>query len=220
MKHIISILLVTLFLSSVTQAKEINTNEVIKKMIKAYGGKSNLLKLNNYKQVWNIEFMTSDKSGFDKREVEMPYKLRTEIVYPERTEVRMINKNSATKIFGGKKTPIKGPMFNAVKLQLMRLYHPLVLKNKLKDLTLTQNKKQYIFILKNGNLTVEYVVSKKTYLIEKAIGRLKMGLHQMQFLTRYEDFRSKGGVLVPHKEIKFVGGMNTAVMVLKEMKFK
>ena len=164
--------------------------------------------------------MTSDKSGFDNREVSMPHQLRTEIVYPERTEVRMINKNSATKIFGGKASPIKGPMFNAVRLQLMRLYHPLVLKNKLKDLSLRENKKQYIFVLKNGNLTVEYIVSKKTHLIQQAIGRLKMGPQQMQFLTRYEDFKPRRGVLVPHKEIKFVGGMNTAVMTLKEMKFK
>lgn len=219
MKQIISILLIALFLSSAGNAKELDAGLIINKMIKAYGGTKKLSQLNDYKQTWNIEFMTSDKSGFDNREVKVPHKLRTEIVYPHRTEVRIVKKNSATKIFGGKSTPIKGPMLNAVKLQLMRLYHPLVLKNKLKDLTLRENKKQYIFVLKNGDLTVEYIVSKRTHQIQQAIGRLKMGPRQMQFLTRYEDFKKRNGVLVPHKEIKFVGGMNTAVMTLKKMTF-
>ena len=220
MKHLLSTLFIALFLTGALNAKESNPGAVLDKMIQAYGGEKSLARLNDYKQVWNVKFMTSDKSGFDNREVKMPHKLRTEIVYPERTEVRMIENGTATKIFSGRAAPIRGPMLNAVKLQLMRLYHPLVLKERLKDLSLRENKKQYIFVLKNGTLTIEYIVSKRTHLIQQAIGRLKMGPQQMQFLTRYEDFKRREGVMVPHKETKFVGGMNTAVMTLKEMKFR
>ena len=92
MKYIISILLIALFLSNTANAKDLDANAIINKMIKAYGGKKKLSQLNNYKQTWNIEFMTSDKSGFDNREVSMPHQLRTEIVYPERTEVRKIGR--------------------------------------------------------------------------------------------------------------------------------
>ncbi len=214
MKQIISILLMALFFFSVANAKELDKQLIIDKMISSYGGEDKLLQLLSYKQTWNIEFMTSDSSGFDHREVVMPDYLRTEIVYPDRTEVRILNKDSGKKIFSGKVTPIKGPMINAVKLQLMRLYNPLVLKNKLNSLSVSQNSKQYIFELENDGMKVEYIVSKRSLFIEKTIGRLQIGPRKMKFLTKYDDYKSVNGVMLPHKETKFVGSMNTAVMTL------
>lgn len=219
MKQIISVLLMTLFFFSMANAKELDKRIIIDEMIKSYGGEENLLQLLNYKQTWNIEFMSSDDSGFDNREVIMPDYLRTEIVYPYKSEVRVINKNSAYKIFSGKTTQIKGPMIDSVKLQLMRLYNPLVLKNKIDDLTITQNSKQYIFELEKNSMKVEYIVSKKTLLIEKTIGRLQMGPRQLEFLTKYDDYKSVKGVMIPHKETKFVGSLNTAVMILDKNSF-
>ena len=219
MKQIASIFFIILFLTGTAYAKELSTKAVINKMIESYGGEEKLLQLNNYKQIWNVEFMNSDKSGFDNRSVTMPYNLRTEIVYPDKTEVRILTKDSAVKIFADKTIEARGPMLDAMRLQLMRLFHPLELKNRLKDLTMTQNSRQYILALKNGSVAVEYIISKKNYLIEKVIGRLQIGPQQMEFLTRYEDYKSVHGVLIPHKEVKFVGSMNTAIMVLKEVKF-
>ncbi|MCF6330446.1 MAG: hypothetical protein L3I99_02710 [Sulfurimonas sp.] len=219
MKNIIKILLMALLFFSVANAKELDKQLIINKMIDTYGGEEKLLQLLNYKQTWNIEFMSSDNSGFDKREIIMPDYLRTEIIYPNKTEIRVLNKNSAIKIFSGKTTPIKGPMINAVKLQLMRLYSPLVLKSKLDNITVSQNSKQYIFELEKSGVKVEYIVSKKTLLIEKTIGRLQMGPQQLEFLTKYEEYKSVNGVMVPHKEIKFVGSLNTAVMTLDKNSF-
>lgn len=209
----------TLFFFGVANAKELDKRLIINEMISSYGGEEKLLQLLSYKQTWNIEFMTSDSSGFDHREIKMPDYLRTEIVYPERTEVRILSKDSAKKIFSGKITPIKGPMINAVKLQLMRIYNPLVLKSKLNNLSVSQNSKQYIFELENGDMKVEYIVSKRTLFIEKTIGRLQMGPRKMQFITKYDDYKSLNGVMLPHKETKFVGSMNTAVMILKKTDF-
>ena len=219
MKKIVSIFFITLLLTGSAYAQEINKDTVIDKMLESYGGEEKLLQLNSYKQVWNIEFMTSDKSGYDNRTVKMPHYLRTEIIYPDRTEVRVLTSDSGIKIFGDKTIEAKGPMLSAMKLQLMRLFNPLVLKSKLRDLTLTQNTKQYILVLKNGDIAVEYIVSKKTHLIEKVIGRLQMGSQQMEFLTRYEDYKPVQGVLIPHKEVKFVGSMNTAIMTLSKIDF-
>lgn len=219
MRKIVSMLLVTLFLTTTTYAKELDNGAILQKMIKTYGGEDKLLALNNYKQIWNVEFMTSDKSGFDNRRVKIPNYLHTEIVYPDRSEIRILDNGEGTKIYGDKTLKAKGPMLDAMRLQLMRLYHPLELKNRVKELTVSQNSNQYIFTLKSGQLNVEYIVSKKSYLIEKVIGRLQMGPQQMEFLTRYEDYKPENGVLVPHKETKFVGSMNTAILILKEMKF-
>ncbi len=219
MKQILKTLVITLLLFGIVDAKELDKGVIIDKMINAYGGEENLLQLLSYKQRWSIEFMLSDSSGFDNREISMPDYFRTEIIYPDRTEVRILNKNSAQKIFSGKVTPIQGPMINAVKLQLMRLYSPLVLKNKLSNLSVTQNSKQYILELDIDGMKVEYIVSKRTLFIEKTIGRLQMGPRQMEFLTKYDEYKSVKGVMLPHKETKFVGSMNTAVMQLDTTDF-
>ncbi len=220
MKQIISIFFIITLLTNISYAKELNKNEVIEKMIEAYGGEKNLLQLDSYKQVWNVEFMNSDKSGFDKRTVKMPYELKTEIIYPDKTEIRILTKDSAKKIFTDKTKEVSGPMLDAMRLQLLRLYHPLELKRRVDDLKLTQNQKQHILALKSGKIAVEFIISKKDSLIEKVIGRLQMGPQQMEFLTKYEDYKLVNGVMVPHKEIKYVGSMNTAIMELKEIKFK
>ncbi len=220
MRQILTIFfIVALFVSS-SYAKELTKLEVIDKMIKTYGGEKKLSQLDSYEQIWNVEFMNSEKSGFDKRTVKMPYNLRTEIIYPERKEVRILTKDSAKKIFGGTTKEARGPLADAMRLQLLRLYHPLELKRRVEELSITQNSKQYIFTLKKGSISVEFIVLKKDFLIEKVIGRLQMGPQQMEFLTKYEDYKLVNGVLIAHKEIKYVGSMNTAIMKLKEIKFQ
>ncbi len=67
MKQIVTIFLTMLFFTSTVYAKNLNTENVIAKMIESYGGEKKLLQLNSYKQTWSVEFMNSDKSGFDNR---------------------------------------------------------------------------------------------------------------------------------------------------------
>ncbi|MCW8895162.1 MAG: hypothetical protein OQK48_08010 [Sulfurimonas sp.] len=207
------------FISTLLSASELSSENIIQKMIVAYGGENNLEKLASYEQTWDIEAKTTNKNGTDNRKVMMPDFLSTELIYPHKTEIRILAKDSATKQFGNRKIQAQGPMLDAMKLQLMRLFNPLVLKNKLKDITLHVKENSYLISLKNNTITAEYFVSKNNFLVEKVIGRLKMGSHKMEFLTIYEDYKSVDGVLVHHKEIKYAGSVNTAIMRLKDMKF-
>ncbi len=219
MKHFLRFVLILTSFTIALSAKEISTKEVIDKMIEAYGTKEKLLKANSYKQSWSAEFMTSNKSGFDNRVVELPNNLRVEIVYPDRKETRVLTKNLAKKIYGDREVEAKGPMLDAMKLQLMRLYNPLELKKRVDNITINENSNQYMLTLKDGDISMEYILSKKSYLVEKVIGRLHMGSQQMEFLTKYEDYKEINGVMVPHREIKFAGSTNTAVLTLKSMEF-
>jgi len=49
------------------------------------------------------------------------------------------------------------------------------------------------------------------------VGRLLMNGASMQFVTEYSEFAMVDGVLVPHRENKFVGAMNTAVLRLQRI---
>jgi hypothetical protein len=49
----------------------------------------------------------------------------------------------------------------------------------------------------------------------KVVGTLSVNGATMQFVTEYSEFSMVDGVLVHHRENKFVGGMNTAVLRLR-----
>ena len=204
--------------STLLNAGEPTGKDVITKMIAAYGGEKNIKNLSSYEQVWHIETKTNDRNGTDNRKVDMPYFFRTKLIYPNKKEIRVLIKDYGTKEFTNRKIQAKGPMLDAMKLQLMRLYNPLVLKNNLKNITLISNNKYYLLSFKNGTVSADYFVSKNNFFVEKVIGRLKMGSHSMEFLTHYEDYKPLFGVMVHHKEIKYAGSVNTAVMRLKNMK--
>ncbi len=214
------IVLICLFFASMLAAKELSSESVIKSMIDAYGGKKKIEQLNAYTQVWDIETKTSDINGTDHRTVLMPDSLRTELVYPNKKEIRLLIKNSGIKQFDNSVQKAQGPMLDAMKLQFMRIYNPLILEKKLNSITLLPTDgDHYILKLIEKGLSTEYVVSKKNYLIDKVIGTLKMGGTDMQFVTYYKDYKPVNGVMAAHKEIKYAGSVNTAIMRLKKMKF-
>ena len=219
MKTVINAFLTATLFAVALHAQTPSSEVVVNKMIEAYGGEKNLEQLNNYEQSWHIETMTTDTNGTDTRAVHMPILLRTELVYPHKTEVRTLIKDYGTKQFGQKKVQAQGAMLDAMKLQLMRLFHPLILQEKLSDITLTETSEHYVLDLKGGSISSEYFVSKKSYFIEKVVGHLMMGAQEMAFLTLYDDYTSLNGVMLPRKEVKYAGSVNTAVMRLQKMTF-
>jgi len=219
MNRVLKIFLTIAFIVSTLNAGEPTREQLITNMIRAYGGEKNIKQLNSYMQVWDVETKTNDGNGTDNRRVDMPYFLRTELIYPDKTETRVLIKDYGTKDFGTRKILAQGPMLDAMKLQLMRLFNPLVLRDNLKEIRLFIKKKYYLLSLKRGSITAEYFVSKKSFLVNKVIGRLKMGSRNMEFLTLYDDYKPVLGVMVNHKEIKYAGDVQTAVMRLKAMRF-
>ena len=188
-------------------------------MIGAYGGAENLSKLASYVSVWDIEVRVRPRKGKAINSVELPDKLRVELIYPKSSETRVINATKGFKSYN--REPLKevaGPRLDSMKLQLMRLYTPLVLQMKLNSITLSEAGGYRLLTLKEGSLTAIYHVNSATFTIDKVIGRLNMGGREMEFLTEYSDFKKVNGVLMHHRENKFAAGMNTAELFLKELK--
>ena len=215
-KLILAIMLMVVGLN----AKDVSSQVVINEMIKAYGGEEKLSQLNVYEQFWFIDRKTSDTGGSDYRLVMMPDYLSTKLRYPEKTEVRVLDKHRGTKFINGSTIKAEGPMLDAMKLQMMRLLTPIELQKVLNDITLSSDNTHYILSLKAGTLTAEYYVSKATHFIDQVIGRLQMGSQSMEFLTKYEEYKDVHGVMMAHKEIKYAGGVHTAVMSLQETRFQ
>jgi hypothetical protein len=193
-------------------------SELLDEMVAEYGGGKNLEKLNFHRSVWDLEALMRGDVGTDTRYVVLPARLRVELRYSKSTEIRVLNGDQAFRSFNDSPAQIaSGPRLDSMKLQMMRLYTPLTLLERKGDLSLTEDGTYKLLTLTDGTRKVQYFVNPKTLRIEKVAGQLGVEGQVMEFLTEYSDFRKVDGVLMPHKEVKYAGGFNTAVLTLKEV---
>ena len=192
--------------------------KLLNSVVAEYGGEENLLKLGSYASRWKLVSPMRGE-GVDTRFVVLPDNLRVELAYEGSAEVRLLSGDAGYKSFNGSPAQAaEGPQLDSMRLQLMRLYSPLELLERKDLLTLAEEEGQSILALVDGAVTAEYFVNTETMRIEKVLGKLSMMGREMEFLTEYSDFKVVEGVLIPHKEVKYAGGFNTATMTLDDIK--
>ena len=222
MRHDIPLRLVAIGLALIFTAtasgQPQTTGEVLGRLIASYGGEENLQKLDSMVQEWDLLALTRNQQGSDKRSVRLPEQLKIELTYPDKRETRVLNGDSGYAIFDDREPAAASAMqTGAMRLQLMRLYSPLTLRDKIDSLAMSGGDGYLTLTLSEHGLQADYIVSTETWHIVKVVGRLSMNGASMQFVTEYSEFAMVDGVLVPHRENKFVGGMNTAVLRLKRI---
>jgi hypothetical protein len=159
-----------------------------------------------------------NRHGSDVRTIRIPDQLKVELTYPGKKEARIINGEAGHVIYGD--APARAavqPQRDAMRLQLMRLYSPVVLRDKLEFLTLAVDGKSCALTLFENGVRVDYLVNTGNWHIEKVVGSLAINGSEMQFLTEYSNFTFRDGVLVHEKENKFAGGVNTAILQLRRI---
>ena len=218
MRKLFVLFILVFFYAIPASGETVKIEKLLDQMINAYGGEENLKKLNTYRQEWNLTAAMSGEKGLDRRSVALPNRLRVELVYFSHNELRILKGDRGLKIYNRtQKEKVKSPGLDAMKLQRMRLYHPLILKERLSNSRLTQKEGLPVIILSEKGLITEYYINSSTFMIEKVIGLIKTGGMSMEFKTLYSDFRKEEGVVLPHKEVKFAGATNTAVLTLKKI---
>ncbi len=222
--YLIRLLLLLMLLSTTGTilAAQLDSTELLKQMVERYGGATALEKLNTpYRQHWDLVAMTSHEKGTDQRAIDLPGMLTVELTYPSKSEKRILNGDSGEKIYNKTRHEVvNGPGLMAMRLQRMRLYNPLLLQQRAAKIHVTEEgDKFYRLTLREGDITTDYHVNRKTLLIDKVIGTLQMNGMAMSFLTEYRDYKAVEGVMMPHTEIKYAGNVNTAVLTLRETSF-
>ena len=106
-----------------------------------------------------------------------------------------------------------------MRLQLMRVYSPLILKKRECDLVMTDDKTYHKLKFSNGTITSYYFVNKKTFMIDKVIGELSQGENKMSFRTLYSNYQDVNGVMIAHNEEKFAAQTPTATLALIKVIF-
>jgi len=159
-----------------------------------------------------------NRHGTDVRTIRIPDQLKVELTYPGKTETRIVNGEASHVIYG--RAPAKiavQPQRDAMRLQLMRLYSPLVLRNRRDSLTLAAEGESCALSLVENGVRVDYLINTNNWHIERVVGTLAINGSKMQFLTEYSDFTFRDGVLVHEGENKFAAGVNTAVLRLQRI---
>ena len=210
------ILLCSIFINSLFAQ---NIDSIINSMIKTYGGSQNLQKALRYEQEWSVLALSNNTYGFDKREVLLPIELKTELIYPTKSETRVISILENYRMFNGVKEEVSGIKEQAMKLQLKRLYSPIILKSIKKELVLEDYPNHHALVYNTASDKTIYFINKKTFLIEQVTGIISIGKQDIIFNTSYTMFKKFKGVLFAHKEYKSTNNVRTAVLELKEISF-
>ena len=89
----------------------------------------------------------------------MPGQLRVELTYPDRKETRVLNQADSDVIFGDRPAAIAtAAQRDAMRLQLMRLYSPLHLRDRRDSVSLTLDGEYCALSLQEGGLRSDYLV--------------------------------------------------------------
>ena len=192
--------------------------DALENMIGAYGGEENVRKLDSMIQEWDLLALRRNQQGIDKRSISLPGQLKVELTYPDKQETRVLDGDNAHAVFDDREPARASDMQRgAMRLQLMRFYSPLALRARMDSLSLSDGDGYLLLTLREDGLQAEYFVDTDTWHIVKVVGTLATGGAAMQFITEYAEFAVVDGVLLHHRENKFVGGMNTAILKLKRV---
>lgn len=216
------LLLTLLCVTSPLFAVQPDCAQILKQMVEHYGGAAALEKLNApYRQYWDLIAVTSNEKGTDQRTIDLPQMLTVELTYPSKSEKRILHGDVGEKVFNKTEhVAVQGPGLLAMKLQRMRLYNPLLLQRRTAEISASdEGDSYYRLTLIEGPITTDYYVNRQTLLIDKVTGTLMMNGAAMTFLTEYHDYKAVEGIMMPHKEVKYAGNVNTAVLTLRDTYF-
>ena len=201
-------------------AQTTDVQTVLDQLIQTYGGENNLRKMDSMVQEWDLVALMGNRHGTDIRSIRNPSQLRVDLSYPGKSETRILNGETGHVIYnGGTPEGVSSIQRDAMRLQLMRLYSPLMLRKKIDSVSLVEDGGLLALSLVENGVHVHYLVNKEDWHIEKVAGSLMMNGAEIQFLTEYSDFSVTEGVLVHHRENKFAGGVNTAMLQLRQITF-
>jgi hypothetical protein len=202
-------LIVAALLLSAPAALASGLDDVVAKVMKAYGGAAAWEKVTVLRERGRVEAM--GRTGKMTREWTSPDSLRVEIVYPDRTEVRDVHGATGTR----NGADVTGMGLDAMRLQETRLALPLILVKKqkaLRDLG-THDGLRVVELPLEGTMALTVSIDPATWHIVRSESRTT----GVTFQTDYSDFRQSGGLLIAFKEHNSAQGMPTGDNVIESV---
>lgn len=204
MKSALRQIVVTFIFLATPAAFAQSLDDVVASVMKEYGGAPAWQKVTTIRESGKVVPAMRKGDGAMTRFWQKPDKLRIEIVYPEKTELRVVDGDHGTN--NGKE--VSGPGLDAMKSQAARIALPLLLVDKkasLHDLGMRDGFRA-IEIPLSSTLTVTIDIDPKSWHIVRSTGKTT----GMDFVVDYSDFRRVDGLLFAFSESGTAQGMPTA----------
>ena len=186
---------------------------VIAAVEKAYGGRAAVERLETYRVVGETTSWMRGETGKVLREYDGPDRLRVEIAYPGRTEIRVVTGKGVWRGDAGGLRETEGPMREAVLFQLLRCNPPAVLTRHRERLSdggeVEQGRRSHQLLILEWSpaLTMRYWVQ----------GVITAGEVQLVFATSFSDFRTVDGVVFPFAEKNYASGRHVADTKIEQL---
>jgi hypothetical protein len=206
MKHI-ALAALTLLLPATAHPSDLDV--LVAKVVDAYGGSAAWAKVTSIDARGRVVPAMRKGDGAMTRVWRGNDNLRVEIVYPDKTETRILENGKGTN--NGRES--NAMELDAMRLQALRMALPRLLTDK--RATLRQAAPNTIEIAIDG-LAVVAEVDPATGRIVRSTGRSG----EMAFATNYSDFRTVNGILIPFHEENSAMGMKTADIFLDKVEVK
>lgn len=190
-------------------------------VLQAYGGAEGLYAVRGYRMEGAITAMHDQTVGETVRYFQRPDRLRVELRYPDRGEVRIA---SGRQGWAGPDDrnlePTLRPYVDSMRLQTARLDLPARLDEMRSILVLMESDergRQVVRAFLDEGLTVDYHVDENTYRIEQVTMNLTGEDMDLSFRVELAEFRWVDGVLFPFKETIWAEGERTSEVRFRDV---
>jgi hypothetical protein len=191
-------------------------SDILDKIEVAYGGAEAVSRLETFRLEGETTNLTRDVRGKMTRDYQAPDRMKVDIEYPDRTEVRLV---IGDEVWRGARTGVRkaeGPAVAAAQYQLLRCNPPGVLlrfRDRLEDGGVVEHeggRHRLIELRWSEAVTMKYWVEIATSRVTHVESVLRHGESKMVFATEYLDFRASDGVLFPFQEKNYASGRHVA----------
>jgi hypothetical protein len=199
-------LIATILIAPVALSQSLD--DVVGNVMKEYGGTAAWQKVTTIRETGKVVPAMRKGDGATTRTWQKPDKLRVEIVYPTRTELRVIEGDHGT----NNGHEVSSDQLDGMKQQVARLALPLLLVEKrtsLRDVGMRDGFRA-IEIPLSASLTVTVDIDPKSWHIVRSTGKTS----GLEFVVDYSDFRRVDGLLFAFAEGGMAQGMPTAKTTL------
>jgi outer membrane lipoprotein-sorting protein len=194
---------------------------LVREILHAYGGSAALGKVRAYRTEGILTSTQHREQGDLVRWFERPDRLRIELRYPDRGEVRVALGDEG---WGGpddrQMQPVTGSVLESLRLQAARLDLPLRLAEQESSLVRMDPDDKGRDVLRlslDDGMFIDYHVSSKKHRIERVSMRLSAPA-PVDLAADLSEFRWVHGVLFPFREDTYAGGSKTAIVRFRSVK--
>lgn len=211
--------------SGVAEEQANKSAALVDSVILAYGGAAAVAKMRAFRVEGDVQAHIRGGTGTVRRDVLAPDRLRVTIVYPDRTEVRILAGERGWRGTDRQQQRVHGLPHLAMVYQLIRSTAPWSLLHYRSRLTdggvRTEGGIRYLVLhLDRGQgLEMDFWIEDASRRVTRIEGTLSAGAMTLPFATRYSDFRSVDGVLFPHAEENFASGRHAGSTTIRSVRF-